>query len=173
MSGNAVLRKLRILIGLDLLGSLFLAGVLWYVSPTEVPNAFAKDLYGLGATVLAVVFSVFVAALAIIMAGDDSGFSAFLSEEGSLGVIMFGFKFTLWLLFVGLMAAVFLYALSSWWIVNGVETQQSVLSAGLVFLLLYGVSATLTAALAAIQHSQLHIAYLRLSEAEREKLRRT
>lgn len=165
-----ILRKLRVLLAWDLILSGAAAIVLWVALPAEVANAFAKDIYELAATVLAVVFSVFVAALAIVMSAGDRGFAKFVAEEGSLEVIVFGFKWTLGLLFAGLLAAVFLYGVTSWWATNEVDSQPRWILAALSFLLLYGISATLSVAFAAVRHSQLHVAYLRLAEKNREEL---
>lgn len=63
---------------------------------------FAVSFYGVGISVLSIVFSLFFAALAIIMASPDNEFIDYLEEGGHYTDLMFTFKFTLIILFVSL-----------------------------------------------------------------------
>lgn len=161
-------RKIRGIFGWDLAVALVAGGTVWLIAPNSVPNDFAKDIYGLGASVLAIVFSVFFAALAIIMSADGDDFVELLEERGTLDVVLFHFRFTLWLLFLGLCASVVLYAITSWWSISGDHAQSRILTSTFVGLLLWGVSATLESALSSVTHSQLHVKYMQLSDEEKK-----
>ena len=129
-----MLKKLRMVLTWDL-GLALMAGlVVLIMSPQSVPNTFAKDIYGLGASVLSIVFAVFFAALATVMASAHDDFLDLLEAKGSLERVIFAFRFTLLLLFVGLVLSVVLYALTAWWTIDNAPPQSRWLPVSFVFL---------------------------------------
>jgi hypothetical protein len=93
----------------DFLAAANIAGFLLFFLPHSIPSAFAKDVYAIGIAVLSITFSVFFAALAIIITSGDDDFIAFLQTNHTFTLILAFFKFTLGLLFVALMASIVLY----------------------------------------------------------------
>src|SRR5205807_1174381 len=73
--------------------------------PHWVKNDFTKDLYGVGISVLSIVFPVFFAALAVMMASSDDEFVKFLEEQGHYKRLIASMRFTLVVLFLALVAA--------------------------------------------------------------------
>src|SRR4051794_30824032 len=74
--------------------------------PTWIKAAFAAAFYNTGITVLSIIFSLFFAALAIIMSSTDNEFIHFLEEGKYFTRLMLSFKFTLIVLFISLIYAI-------------------------------------------------------------------
>src|SRR5262245_61894272 len=99
--------KIRsVLMSWDILAAAIIAVVLYFVLPDRVNNAFASTLYGVGITVLSIIFSVYFAALAIIISSGDNDFIHFLEEKGSYTRLINSFRFSLILLFVSLISSI-------------------------------------------------------------------
>lgn len=154
-------RRLSMLLGLDAFATLILVAFLIAVVPRTVPLGMVHDLYGLAASVLSIVFSVFTASLAIIISSPDDKFVQFLESEGLYSDILFGFKFTLYALFAALVYSLAAYALSAYQLGAGHALQHR---AGLITgaaLLTYSLAATLSSSLAAIRHARARAEFLR------------
>jgi len=76
---------------LAIVGAIFIA----VVFPCALPIDFAKDIYNVGISVLSIVFSVFFAALAIIMASSDDDFVRFLEKDGDYTLLINTFQVSL------------------------------------------------------------------------------
>jgi hypothetical protein len=124
------------------------------LAPRWIPNVLVKDLSAVGIAVLAITFSVFFAALAIIMSSSDDEFVAFLEEDGAYTHIIGAFKFSLILLFVALVFSLFLYAYTSIRVARDVRDQGRWWSVSFEFLFLYSLFAALAAALDSIRYSE-------------------
>jgi hypothetical protein len=123
-------------------------------APAWVPDALVRDFYGAGIAVLSILFSVFFAALAIIMSSSDDDFVAFLEEEKGYTRIVGTFRFTLILLFAALLAALFLYAYTSVRLQAKVEYQSRWWSLIFGFLFLYALLAAFLAALDSVAYAK-------------------
>ena len=75
-----------------------------------MPNELAKDYYGIGIAVLSIIFSVFLAALVVIITASDDDFIAFLEETGGYTALVANFRFSLRLLFVAMIYSLVFYA---------------------------------------------------------------
>lgn len=149
------------LLGVDAFAAIALACILIAFLPPALPVVVAKEFYGLSASVLSIVFSIFTASLAIIISSPDDKFAQFLEAENLLDDILFGFKATLIALFVALV-----YAISAFvWTVFQIETKVHRQDRwGLLvgaFLLAYSLGATLSSTLAAILHARKRAEFLR------------
>lgn len=92
------------------------AAVLAFVCmPGSVLNGFAKDIYGVGISVLSIVFSVYFAALAIIISSSDDDFVRYLESGGHYSRIVATFEWTLSWLFIALIYSIVVYMLTSLW----------------------------------------------------------
>lgn len=95
--------------GISVIATIALA----YALGDSVPTAFAKDVYGVGISVLSIIFSVYFAALALIMTSGDDDFVHFLEENGDFTAIVDTFKFSLLLLFGALVYSITVYIYTS------------------------------------------------------------
>ena len=93
----------------DTIGALVLAVLLAILTPGAITYAMAKEVYAASMSVLAVIFSVFFAGLAVLITAGDDEFVCFLQEDGSYARILWTFKFTLTALFVSLLASIGLF----------------------------------------------------------------
>lgn len=105
--------KLRDILAWDLFLSIVVGLVAWCSLPSQVDGGFLKDVYSVSITSLSIIFSVYFAALAIIMVSGDNAFVRFLEEERDYSGIVSTFKFTLILLFLALIASIVLYVYTS------------------------------------------------------------
>jgi hypothetical protein len=145
----------------DLWAAVALTAASATLSPHFIDIAAVRDFYSLGIAVLSTVFSVFFAALAIIMSSSDDDFIEFL-EDGAEGYsrIIATFQFTLLVLFTALVSAVFYYAYSYVRIQSGAKSQHYALLVSFEFLFLYGLFAALASALDTISYARYRSKFL-------------
>lgn len=83
------------------------------VSPTDViSGSILKDVYSIAINILAILFSMFFAALTIIVSINDSAFVAFLEEDNLMTNILKYFKFSLTVTFIVLFSTILLYIMT-------------------------------------------------------------
>ena len=82
--------------------------------PSTLQLEFCKSFYNIGITVLSIVFSLFFAALAIIMASPDNDFINFMEEEGDFTDLLYRFKFVLITLFISLIYSIVLFVMTEY-----------------------------------------------------------
>lgn len=129
--------------------------------PYWVPSDFAKDLYSVGISVLSIVFSVYFAALAIIMSSSDDDFIHFLEEKGHYTIIIQSFEFSLAILFVALIYSIGLYAFSSYWLSKQWPNQEAWYVVSFAFLFFWGMLTAASSTLNAITYSKHRTKFLR------------
>lgn len=162
--------KLKDIVGSwDFLGALLVSILVGHFIPDRIDNGFARDLYNIGISVLSIVFSVYFAALAIIMSASDNDFALFLEEEGDYSAIVKTFKFSLTILFVALLYAIFAYGMSLAWIAAKVTDQSMWWFIPYAFLFLYGLLTVACATQDAIKYSEFRIRYLKAQKAAPKK----
>lgn len=81
----------------------------YYLFSDVIPWATLKETYNIAINVLAILFSIFFAALAIIVSVNDSKFISFLEEDGLLSTLISFFKFSLFAIFIMLIITILLY----------------------------------------------------------------
>lgn len=129
----------------DFVVAIVLTLVTALILPNELSIEFCKSFYGVGISVLSIVFSIFFAALAIIMASSDNDFIEFLEEEGDFSALINTFKVTLIMLFISLIYSIVLYVISDYHLTNpanSVETQYKAFFLIFEFLFCYSMIAT-------------------------------
>ncbi|HYG98345.1 MAG TPA: hypothetical protein VD837_04385 [Terriglobales bacterium] len=149
----------------DFCGAVITGVALRFMLHPTVLAVVAKDIYSAGISVLSIVFAVFFASLAIIMSSGDDVFVKYLHEEGHYGVIIQTFRFTLLLLFAGLVLSIVLYSYSSAMAVDSAAAQSRWLLISFGFLSSWALLASLSSTLNSITYS--HYRYKFLSKAER------
>jgi len=118
---------------------------------------------------LAIIFSVFFAALAILITSGDNEFVRFLQSEGFYKKIIFTFKYTLILLFIGFILAISLfigilpYALST-----TVYIYPKLNFLVFTFIAIYSLFATANSSLDAIKYAEFRARFLEIIKEEPE-----
>jgi hypothetical protein len=137
--------------------------------PRKLEITAVRDFYSLGIAVLSTVFSVFFAALAIIMSSSDDDFIEFLEQEGGgYSKIIATFRFTLMVLFLALVSSVFDYVYTYLRLQAGAKYQQYSLLVSFEFLFLYGLFAALASALDTISYARYRSRFLSARRREKE-----
>lgn len=153
-----------VLISWDLISAIFIAGILCIIVPQDIPKNFAKDITGIEITVLAIVFSVYFAALAVIISSGDDDFIRFLQQEGDYLAIICTFRFTLVLIFISLIFSIAYYSVLSYQPCL-IETKVSRIPLLMVaFTFIYSLFATLNSSLDAITYARYRGEYLKFKE---------
>lgn len=104
----------NIFLSWDFLLSIVLTLVTALILPNYLKITFCLSFYSVGITVLSLVFSLFFAALAIIMASSDNDFIEFLEEKNDFTALIASFKITLLMLFVSLIYSIVLHVYSDY-----------------------------------------------------------
>ncbi len=144
----------------DFIAALLVALALAFVLPARVNIAVTKDLYAVGISVLSIVFSVFFAALAIIISASDNDFVVFLEQEGDYTAIIQTFKVSLLALFIALIYSLLLYAMSSASVAASASHQHVAWLVLFAFLFLYGLFSAFNSALDAIRYARTRASFL-------------
>ncbi len=109
--------KIRnVIVSLDTVLALLVTLITAFFLPDLLMASFCASFYSMGVTVLSIIFSLFFASLAIIMASPDNDFIAFLEEDKHYTALMATFKITLVMLFVSLAYSIVLYVYSDYWV---------------------------------------------------------
>ena len=93
----------------DLFAAVIISIVIYLVSPTRIRISIIVEILRIAISVLSIVFSVYFAALAIIITSGDNDFIDFLEEDGSYSHIIWTFKITLLLLFFSLVVSIIIF----------------------------------------------------------------
>lgn len=151
-----------IFLAVDFFAAVALALTAWLILPYWISSEFAKDLYSIGISVLSIVFSVYFAALAIIMSSSDDDFIRFLEEEGQYTTIIISFEWSLGALFVALIYSMGIYAFTSYWLSTSVPNQEKWCLVVFSFLFFYGLFSAASSTRNAIIYSRFRTRFLNL-----------
>lgn len=165
----------EIIFSWDFIVSMLLTIALSFVLKDPISSEFAKDIYGVGISVLSIVFSVYFAALALIITSGDDDFVHFLEEAGDYTGIIYTFKFSLIALFSALIYSIFIYAFTAAQIYQSKAGQVQVLQYEFflwifIFLFSYGLCAALGATLDSITYAMFRIKFLRVRKLRENHL---
>jgi hypothetical protein len=153
--------KLRnILWSWDFIFSVLATGLVYLILPHWVSSDFAKDLYSVGISVLSIVFSVYFAALAIIMSSSDDAFIRFLEQKNQYTTIIQSFELSLAVLFIALIYSITIYASTSYWISKQCADQRVWWLVVFTFLFFYGILTAASSTLNAITYSKFRSRFL-------------
>ena len=150
----------------DFLGALCVAGLVFVFFAPSVSNTFVKDLYGVGISVLSIVFSVYFAALAIIISSGDNDFVRYLQSRGYYRNIIDAFKLTLIILFLALIYSIVIYSLTSAWLNRNAGEQNVFWFIVFAFCFTYGLFATANSVLNAIKYAEFRVKFLMMKREE-------
>lgn len=96
-------------ISLDFISAFCISIVLLIICPKKIEISLIIEILRIAISVLSIIFSVYFAALAIIITSGDDDFIDFLEENGSYSHIIWTFKVTLLLLFFSLVISILIF----------------------------------------------------------------
>jgi len=134
------------------------------IFPKKISNEIAHDIYGVGISVLSIVFSVYFAALAIIMSSSDDSFVLFLEEEEDYTTILNAFRFTIFALFVGLFYSLIVYGITSALSGHGCKSQTKWFMVLFIGLFSFGLFAAFNSTKDSITYAKLRSRFLKKSK---------
>lgn len=149
----------------DLWIGLVIGGVFWTLAPDKIVPSIAAAILSVCVSVLAIVFSIFFAAVAIVMTAGDNDFVRFLEEDNTYMHIVWTFQATLFLLLLALVTSLFLYvgtllAGDPW--PSGIAAQVKLILAAFLFLSSWALFAAFNASHDAIKYAQFRARFVRL-----------
>lgn len=130
----------EIIISWDIFIALVLSVLSYFFFPDFVSMKFTIEVYGVGISVLSIIFSLFFAALAILMSSSDNDFIVFLEEENDYSDLLSSFKFTVMLLFLSLVYGLILYIGTYYYIIQKAKSYDQHISLLVIFIFLFSYS---------------------------------
>lgn len=144
----------QIILSWDFLTAVCITAIAFFSLAGELANTLCKEIYNVGISVLSIVFSVYFAALAIIISSSDDEFVRFLEEVGDYSKLITTFKYTLFLLFAALMYSIALFSLTSIWINDQFLVQPKIFMLIFAFFFPYSLFAAVSVTVDAIQYAK-------------------
>lgn len=160
-----------IILSWDFVVSIILTLATAIFMPTMLKISFCISFYNIGITVLSIIFSLFFAALAIIMTSSDNDFIEFLEEENDFTALLDTFKITLLMLFISLIYSIVLYVTSDYFAkTNDDQFQQHKIFFLLFeFLFSYSLLSTSLSVKDTIKFSDIRAKYLKSKKQNKQK----
>lgn len=154
-----------IFISWDFIVAIVVAIALYFLLPSLVPAKIVKPIYEVSISVLSVIFSVFFAALAVLITAGDNEFVRFLEEEGLYKKIIFTFKVTLILLFIAMLFSIVSFVTILPYTETDIKFMYSKEMIVLFsFFTLYALFASINSTMDAIKYAEYRAAYLELTK---------
>ncbi|GAB3571417.1 hypothetical protein [Hymenobacter daeguensis] len=150
-----------IILSWDLAGAILVLMLSYYLLPDCVSQDFAVVCYNTGVSVLSILFSVYFAALAIILSSSSDEFVAFLEKDGSYSAIIGLYKYTLKVLFIGLVFSIAASVATSYLNNIGIKEQGKLFVSSFLSLFFYGVFCSYNSAKDAISYSMYRMKFLK------------
>lgn len=157
-----------IFISWDFLVAMLVAIALYLFLPSLIPVQIVKPIYEVSISVLSVIFSVFFAALAVLITAGDNEFVRFLEEDGSYRRIIFTFKVTLILLFIALLFSIISFVMILPYTETNIQflyTKEMVVL--FAFFGLYALFASISSTMDAIKYAEFRAAYLEITKEKK------
>lgn len=154
-----------IFVSWDFFGAILISIALYFLLPNLIPAKIVKPIYEVSISTLSVIFSVFFAALAVLITAGDNEFVRFLEEEGLYARIIFTFKITLISLFVALLVSIFSFVT----ILPYSESDVIFLYSKIVlvvfsFFTLYALFASINSTMDAIRYAEFRAKFLEITK---------
>jgi len=158
----------QVILSPDLLGSIVVAAGTNIVLPPLVKIGFFINAYMVGITVLAIIFSLFIAAIAFVMTSSDDEYILILADLGIYAELRSIFEYTLCVFFVSLLYSITAYIVSDYFrnLYDEPYLGHKFFFSLFVFFFLYSLLATIPALRHTIQFAQRRSDFL---QARRDK----
>ena len=133
-----------VILSWDIIVAIIITLITSIILPAILPIKFCLSFYNIGISVLSIIFSLFFAALAIIMTSSDNDFIDFLEENNDFTALLNSFKTTLLILFISLFYSIVLYVITDYFtnISDAMKFQNVVYFLLFEFLFCYSLFAT-------------------------------
>ncbi len=158
-----------IIVSWDFVVAALIATSAFWLLPQKVANDFARDIYNVGITSLAIIFSVYFAALAIIISSGDNDFIDFFDEEGDYTRLIKSFRYALFTLLVALLLSITFYTVATILFYKKEPDQPKILMTVFSFFASYSLLATFMAANDAIEYALYRVKFLRLRRLRKQQ----
>jgi hypothetical protein len=132
--------------------------------PAHPKTELAKDLYGVGISVLSIVFAVYFAAFAIIMASPDNEFICFMEETGDFSRLLSSLRWTQGALFLALIVSLVLYGWTASEVSAKIDVQARCWVIFFVFMFFYALFSAAAAAHDAVQFSRFRAKFIKIAK---------
>jgi hypothetical protein len=161
----------RIFIAWDLFAAIICAVLYVFLLTTPVTAEIIKEITALVVSTLSIIFSVFFAALAVLITSGDNEFVKFLQKFGAYSEIIWSYKFTLLVIFIALLFSIILYITALFEIPKRVPgVYPLIIMTPYVFLTIYALFCTMSSAIDAIKYAEYRTKYLIAVNKENDKL---
>jgi ABC-type uncharacterized transport system fused permease/ATPase subunit len=149
----------------DIYVALLVVISLLFILPSQVPFTATKEIFTVSISVLSIIFSIFFAALAILITAGDNEFVQFLQEHNDYQKIIWTFRMTLLLLFTALIVSIGFFVAG-----NMYDSQAffvyfpkwSIVLFG--FCVTYALFASLSSTMDAIKYAELRARYIKITK---------
>ncbi len=99
----------KIVISWDFALGILVAVLFFGIGPEEINYKISNEIFSVVISTLSIIFSVFFAALAVLISSGDDAFIIFLEDVGLYKEIIWYFRYTLFILFFVLLISIFLF----------------------------------------------------------------
>lgn len=134
--------------------------IIWIFLPSNLTYLMVKDVYGVSINILSIVFSVFFAALAILITAGDNEFVNFLEKDGSYSRIIWTYEFTLILLAISLIFSIIFYVTSLSRAEHATDEYPTLVLLFFGFMFLYSLFAVFQSSLDIIRYAKCRSRFL-------------
>jgi hypothetical protein len=154
----------------DFIVAIIIAIAVFVIIPEKLQISIVKDIFEVAISVLSIIFSVYFAALAVVITAGDNEFVNFMEEDGSYSHIIWTFKITLFLLFFALISSIAMFVITLpyqsakiteyWWPSWGFSIYM--------FVSLWALFAAAMATLDSILYAEYRTRYLKIMKDKRK-----
>lgn len=149
----------------DFIIAIIISIATYIIIPIHLQGSFVKDIYSMGISVLSIIFSVYFAALAIIISSGDDDFVKFLNSEGHYQAIISTFKYSIFMIFVALLYSLGLFIYVSFALSKNTNyTQSYAFFVSYIFIFAYSMFCVFNSTIDSIRYSSYRIRYLKIKD---------
>lgn len=155
----------RILLSADFFAALICAVGFAILMKTPASADIVKELTSLAITTLSILFSVFFAAMAVLITSGDNEFVKFLQTHNWFTEIVWSFKWTFYAIFTALVFSIVLYVTTLFELAKQIPgIYPYFILAPYVFFTLYSLFGTVLSTLDAIKYSEYRTKYIMIAD---------
>lgn len=146
----------------DFILAIVLSGIIYAILPCNVKLVAAKDIYYIAITVLSIIFSLYFAALAIIISSSNDDFILFLEVDKTYTGVIGTFKYTLIVLFFSLIVSIILFCIASIGINENYDIQSKIIMSIFNFFFSYSLFTVFNACLDSITYAKKRVDFIKI-----------
>lgn len=168
MGKSEKLMKIKdIILCWDFIISILIGVIIYFICQDKIPGQIVKEVYGTGISVLSIVFSIFFAALAIIVSSSNDDFIKFFEAEGNYTALLNTFKYSIVVTFLVLVVSIALSSFTTFMIsITQNYLQSKIILAIYSLSFLYSLFAVFNSTLDALKYAEYRVKYLKIKTRE-------